>query len=188
MIQTTRVLPGIVHEISFQYPHASLHLMDVAAENILFFAGLKGPDGPLVLNDRINEAWGAEETMILPPGGAARRFSLWFKFNGTAIELWNDAVSHVFRRFDKERVGQVAVSRLQGVDNPTRSLAFRVMTPEVMAAEIGYQVLNRRIDRLEAAGLSLRGDDPAAATLAATPAAPEADPLAATPATEATGA
>lgn len=170
MLQTTRLLPGIVHEISFQHPHASLHLMDVAAENILFFAGLKGPDGPLVLNDRLNGAWGPEETMILPPAGAPRRFTLWFKFNGAAIELWNDAVSQVFRRVDKERVGQIALSRLQGADNPTRSLAFRVMTPEVMAAEIGYHVLGRRIDRLEAAGQSLRGDDPAVAT-------PEADTL-----------
>lgn len=163
MIQTTRLLPGIVHEISFQYAHASLHLMDVSAENILFFAGLKAPDGPIVLNDRLNDAWGTEETMIVPDGGAPRRFSLWFKFTGNAIELWNDRISHVFRRFDVDRANQTALSRLQGVDNPSRSLAFRVMTPEAMSAEIGYHVLGRRIDRLESRGLALSGDDRAAA-------------------------
>ncbi|MCJ1903262.1 hypothetical protein MR829_23370 [Paracoccus versutus] len=154
MIQTTRILPGIVHEISFQYPSSSLQLMDVMAEDIFFFAGLKSSDGPIILNNRINNAWGSEETVIVPPDGSARRLSLWFKFNGSEIELWNDHVSHVFRRFNGECAAQTGLSRLQGVENPGRSLAFRVMTPEAMAAEIGYQVLNRRIDRLEAAGIS----------------------------------
>ncbi|WP_028029718.1 hypothetical protein [Gemmobacter nectariphilus] len=160
MIQTTRILPGLVHEISFQHPHSSLQLLDAEAANVLFFAGLRGPDGPIVLNDRIGESWGAEETMILPADGSARRFSLWFKFTGSTIELWNEQVSHVFRRYDSARAGKTYLSRLQGLENPGRSLAFRVMTPEAMAAEIGYHVLHRRIDRLEAAGL------PAAALLA----------------------
>ena len=155
MIQSSRLLPGIVHEITFRHLNAAIHMMDAGATDTYLFVGLKNLDGELTINDCIGGAWGAEERLILPPPDNPRRLTAWFKFTGTQIEVWNDAAVHVFSRVDAARAGRVALSRLQGVDNPSRSLTFRVMTPEAMDAEIGFHVLNRRLERLEGRGLAL---------------------------------
>ena len=154
MIQSSRLLPGIVHEITFRHLNAAIHLMDVAAADTYLFVGLKNLDGELTINDCIGGVWGAEERLVLPPQDNPRRLTAWFKFTGTQIEVWNDAAVHVFSRVDAARAGRIALSRLQGVDNPSRSLTFRVMTPDAMDAEISFQVLNRRLEQLEGRGLS----------------------------------
>lgn len=158
MIQTSRLLPGIVHELTFRHLNAAIHLMDAGATDTYLFVGLKNLDGELTINDCIGGRWGPEERLILPPPDNPRRLTAWFKFTGTQIEVWNDAAVHLFPRVDAPRAGRIALSRLQGVDNPSRSLTFRVMTPEAMDAEIAFHVLNRRLDRIEAQGLSLAED------------------------------
>lgn len=161
MIQSSRLLPGIVHEVSFKHLHASLHLMDAEAADTFLFIGLKNLDGELTINDCIGGTWGGEQKLILPPQDNPRRLTVWFKRTEKQIEIWNDAAVLNFARCDAVRASRVALSRLEGADNSTRSLTFRVMTPEAMAAEISYHVLNRRIDRLERLGLPLQ-DQPAA--------------------------
>ena len=93
---------------------------------------------------------------MLPPQDHPKRLTVWFKLTDKQVEIWNDAQSVNFPRCDAGRGARVALSRLQGVDNASRSLTFRVMTPEAMATEISYHVLNRRIERLEKLGLQLQ--------------------------------
>ncbi|MCZ8336190.1 MAG: hypothetical protein O9328_18160 [Rhodobacteraceae bacterium] len=162
MLLSSRLLPGIVHEIFFRHPQAELHLMDAEASDIFLFLGLKGSDTHLTINNRRGGIWGVEEKLILPPHDDAHRLKVSFKLTERQVEIWNAAAALEFVRCDASIAKGIAFSRLAGVDNPLGSLSFRVMTPEAMGIEIGYQVLNHRIARLEKVGLSLadEGLDP----------------------------
>ena len=158
MLLSSRLLPGLVHEIVFRHTHAELNLMDVEASEIFLFLGLKGSDTHITINNRLSGVWGVEETLILPPHDKAHRFRVSFKQTERQLEIWNDAAAYVFQRCDASTAKRVAFSRLSGVDNPSGSLSFRVMTPETMGIEVGYQILKHRVARLEQQGLTL-GDE-----------------------------
>lgn len=150
MLQTSRLFPGIVHELSFRHLDSALHMLDGDGGDTLFFIGLKNLDGELTLNDRIGGCWGAEEKLILPPHDNPRRFTAWVKLTPDGVDIWNDAASHLFTRCTPLRAQQISLARLQGVDNPGNSLSFSVLTPEAMSAEIWFHTLNRRLMQMEA--------------------------------------
>lgn len=158
MIQSSRLLPGIVHELEFHDPNGELALMDAEASDILFYLGLKGSDTHLTINNQVGGVWYPEETLVLPPHDNPRRYMVWFKLTESRIEIWNDAAVHYFSRCSSSAASRIALSRLSGVANRSGSLSFRVMTPEAMALEIGYKVLARRVDRLEQKGILPNGE------------------------------
>lgn len=155
MLQSSRLLPGIVHELVFRHTQAELQLMDAEASDIFLFLGLKGSDTHLTINTKLGGAWGVEEKLILPPHDHPHRLKVSFKLTDRQVEIWNDAAAHAFTRCNASTANRIAFSRLSGVENPLGSLSFRVMTPEAMGIEIGYQILSHRVARLEKLGVSL---------------------------------
>lgn len=155
MLQASRLLPGIVHELRFNSTQAEMHLMDAEASDIFLFLGLKGSDTHLTINTKLGGVWGAEEKLILPPRDHPQHRRVSFKLTERQVEIWNDAAAHAFQRCNAAMAARISFSRLSDVENPLGSLSFRVMTPEAMGIEIGYQVLNHRVARLEKIGRSL---------------------------------
>ncbi|MFE1598165.1 hypothetical protein [Methylobacterium sp. ID0610] len=123
--------------------------MDESAMDTLLYIGVRDESGPIVVNNHIGGNWGVENFLQRPRTDDNQRNTVWFKFHAGRIEMWNSIIALNFDRFDESCSKRVRLVKLEGVVNQANSLRFLVMTPEAMAAEIGYNVLHRRIDLLE---------------------------------------
>jgi hypothetical protein len=158
MFQTAKIFSGIVHKISIFSVTGNLQLLDDRLENVYFFIGIKDDPRRIVINNRIDGAWGKELDLPCSDFVQDKGVSLEFKFDGFKMEVWNEYAAESFAPFDNQAAELVGLSKMQKCINPNKSLLFSVVTPDVMDVEINYQVLRNKLENFEARLASIEGD------------------------------
>lgn len=152
MMHNAFLIPNTVHEIDLP-PGASMSLLaGNGLDALLYITHRETEDGTelLVVNDQIRGEWGAEERFACPPEGAEGRYTLTFKFNGKALEIWNPVYATQFVRFDAVRCEAVRFIRLKEATNRRDSLIYGLETLDSTLARIDSHILHRRLEALEA--------------------------------------
>jgi hypothetical protein len=151
MMHQSQIVPNLVYRVTLP-PGARVAVVAGNGLDVLFFLMHRQgePEGHIVINDQYNGEWGAEIHLPLPPSDDPSREAVEFKFNGDQMEVWNSAKVVRFARFDADRCERVRFVRLNGAENPGRSLISNLESLDATLAQIETHLLHRRIDALEA--------------------------------------
>jgi hypothetical protein len=147
----SQIAPNLVYRVVLP-PGARVALVAGNGLDVLFFLLHREgePEGRIVINDQFGGEWGEEVQLPLSSPADPSRETVEFKFNGDLMEVWNSVKSERFGRFDADRCERVRFVRLNGAENPGRSLISKLESLDATLAQIESHLLHRRIDALEA--------------------------------------
>lgn len=148
MLYSTLFARGVVYKLVIQPNGALVLLNDSNLDNLLVILRKQEQPNMIAINDKINDVWGQQVSLKLPPPGAEGSDSVWFKFEAGKLELWTLEEATAFERFTAERMEAARFAHVSRAE-PSKALLSGVGSLDSNLAKIESHLLMRRIDSLE---------------------------------------